>query len=227
MTHILVAEDEKRIADFLVTGLRSSGYRVSVARTGPIALRMATQDDVDLIVLDIGLPGMDGLSVLRALRAAGSLVPVLILTAHDGVTDTVAGLDGGADDYMTKPFSLTELRARIRRRLAAATLLRPTTAGPDWLAVDDLVLDVRGQRVEVGGRWIDLSPREADLLQVLFQAPGQVLSREELLSQAWATEHDPGTNVVDVYIGYLRRKLDNRRIETIRGRGYRLRGKPR
>lgn len=227
MTHILVAEDEKRIADFLVTGLRSSGYRVSVARTGPIALRMATHDDVDLIVLDIGLPGMDGLSVLRALRAAGSLVPVLILTAHDGVTDTVAGLDGGADDYMTKPFSLTELRARIRRRLAAATLLRPTTAGPDWLAVDDLVLDVRGQRVEVGGRWIDLSPREADLLQVLFQAPGQVLSREELLSQAWATEHDPGTNVVDVYIGYLRRKLDNRRIETVRGRGYRLRGRSR
>lgn len=227
MTHILVAEDEKRIADFLVTGLRSSGYRVSVARTGPIALRMATQDDVDLIVLDIGLPGMDGLSVLRALRAAGPLVPVLILTAHDGVTDTVAGLDGGADDYMTKPFSLTELRARIRRRLAAATLLRPTTAGPDWLAVDDLVLDVRGRRVEVGGRWIDLSPREADLLQVLFQAPGQVLSREELLSQAWATEHDPGTNVVDVYIGYLRRKLDNRRIETVRGRGYRLRGRSR
>ncbi|MFZ0098535.1 MAG: response regulator, partial [Gemmobacter sp.] len=166
MTHILVAEDEKRIADFLVTGLRSSGYRVSVARTGPIALRMATQDDVDLVVLDIGLPGMDGLSVLRALRAAGSLVPVLILTAHDGVTDTVAGLDGGADDYMTKPFSLTELRARIRRRLAAATLLRPTTAGPDWLAVDDLVLDVRGQRVEVGGRWVELSPREVDLLQV-------------------------------------------------------------
>ena len=227
MTHILVAEDEKRIADFLVTGLRSSGYRVSVARTGPIALRMATQDDVDLVVLDIGLPGMDGLSVLRALRAAGSLVPVLILTAHDGVTDTVAGLDGGADDYMTKPFSLTELRARIRRRLAAATLLRPTTAGPDWLAVDDLVLDVRGQRVEVGGRWIDLSPREVDLLQVLFQAPGQVLSREDLLSRAWATEHDPGTNVVDVYIGYLRRKLDNRRIETIRGRGYRLRGESR
>jgi DNA-binding response OmpR family regulator len=227
MTHILVAEDEKRIADFLVTGLRSSGYRVSVARTGPVALRIATEDDIDLVVLDIGLPGMDGLSVLRSLRAAGSLVPVLILTAHDGVADTVAGLDGGADDYMTKPFSLAELRARIRRRLAAATLLRPTTAGPDWLAVDDLVLDVRGRRIEVGGRWVDLSPREVDLLQVLFQAPGEVLSREELLSRAWGTEHDPGTNVVDVYVGYLRRKLDNRRIETIRGRGYRLRGQPR
>jgi DNA-binding response OmpR family regulator len=227
MTHILVAEDEKRIADFLVTGLRSSGYRVSIARTGPVALRMATEDDIDLVVLDIGLPGMDGLSVLRSLRAAGSLVPVLILTAHDGVADTVAGLDGGADDYMTKPFSLAELRARIRRRLAAATLLRPTTAGPDWLAVDDLVLDVRGRRIEVGGRWVDLSPREVDLLQVLFQAPGEVLSREELLSRAWGTEHDPGTNVVDVYVGYLRRKLDNRRIETIRGRGYRLRGQPR
>jgi DNA-binding response OmpR family regulator len=227
MTHILVAEDEKRIADFLVTGLRSSGYRVSLARTGPVALRMATEDDIDLVVLDIGLPGMDGLTVLRSLRAAGSLVPVLILTAHDGVADTVAGLDGGADDYMTKPFSLAELRARIRRRLAAATLLRPTTAGPDWLAVDDLVLDVRGRRIEVGGRWVDLSPREVDLLQVLFQAPGEVLSREELLSRAWGTEHDPGTNVVDVYVGYLRRKLDNRRIETIRGRGYRLRGQPR
>ena len=227
MTHILVAEDEKRIADFLVTGLRSSGYRVSVARTGPAALRMATEGDVDLVVLDIGLPGMDGLSVLRSLRAAGSLVPVLILTAHDGVSDTVAGLDGGADDYMTKPFSLAELRARIRRRLAAATLLRPTTAGPDWLAVDDLVLDVRGRRVEVGGRWVDLSPREVDLLQVLFQAPGEVLSREELLSRAWGTEHDPGTNVVDVYVGYLRRKLDHRRIETVRGRGYRLRGQAR
>jgi DNA-binding response OmpR family regulator len=155
------------------------------------------------------------------------LVPVLILTAHDGVADTVAGLDGGADDYMTKPFSLAELRARIRRRLAAATLLRPTTAGPDWLAVDDLVLDVRGRRVEVGGRWVDLSPREVDLLQVLFRAPGEVLSREELLSRAWGTEHDPGTNVVDVYVGYLRRKLDSRRIETVRGRGYRLRGQAR
>jgi DNA-binding response OmpR family regulator len=227
MTHMLVAEDEKRIADFLVTGLRSSGYRVSVARTGPAALRMATEGDVELVVLDIGLPGMDGLSVLRSLRAAGSLVPVLILTAHDGVADTVAGLDGGADDYMTKPFSLAELRARIRRRLAAATLLRPTTAGPDWLAVDDLVLDVRGRRVEVGGRWVDLSPREVDLLQVLFRAPGEVLSREELLSRAWGTEHDPGTNVVDVYVGYLRRKLDSRRIETVRGRGYRLRGQAR
>jgi DNA-binding response OmpR family regulator len=227
MTHILVAEDEKRIADFIAIGLRSSGYRVSVAPTGTAALRMATRDEVDLVVLDIGLPGMDGLSVLRSLRAAGSLVPVLILTAHDGVADTVAGLDGGADDYMTKPFSLAELRARIRRRLAAATLLRPTTTGPEWLAVDDLVLDVRGQRVEVGGRWVDLSPREVDLLQVLFQAPGEVLSREELLSKAWGTEHDPGTNVVDVYVGYLRRKLDNRRIETVRGRGYRLRGQSR
>ena len=227
MTHILIAEDEKRIADFLVAGLRATGYRVSVARTGPAALKLASEDDVDLVVLDIGLPGMDGLSVLRSLRAAGSLVPVLILTANDGVTDTVAGLDGGADDYMTKPFSLAELRARIRRRLAAATLVRPTTAGPDWIAVDDLVLDVRTRRVQVGGRWVDLSPRELDLLQALFHAPNQVLSREELLERVWGTAHDPGTNVVDVYIGYLRRKLDSRRIETVRGRGYRLRGQPR
>jgi DNA-binding response OmpR family regulator len=227
MAHILIAEDEQRIAAFLVKGFTAAGYRTTVASTGQAALHLARTVGPDLLVLDIGLPGLDGLSVLRTLRGEGADLPVVILTANDTVASTVAGLEGGADDYVTKPFAFAELLARVRRRLAASAATRAAPAeGPDWLAVDGLGLDVRERRAHVAGAWVELSEREFDLLRALLAAPGEVLSREHLLAQAWGLAHDPGTNVVDVYIGYLRRKLDPGRIETVRGQGYRLRPSP-
>ena len=228
MTRILIVEDEKRIASFLVKGLTAAGYGTEVVGNGPAALRVARSEDVDLIVLDIGLPGMDGLTVLRTLRAEGFTVPVVILTANDTVAGTVAGLEGGADDYVTKPFAFAELLARVRRRLAASTLTRAVPSeGPDWLAVDGLGLDLRERRAHVDGTWVELSTREFELLRVLLGEPDTVLTREQLRQRAWEVEHDPGTNVVDVYVGYLRRKLDAGRIETVRGQGYRLLSRPR
>ena len=228
MSHILIVEDEKRIASFLVKGLSTAGYRTTVVGNGPAALQVARESEVDLVVLDIGLPGMDGLTVLRTLRGEGSRLPVVILTANDTVASTVAGLEGGADDYVTKPFAFAELLARVRRRLAASAVARAVPAeGPDWLAVHGLGLDLRERRAHVDGTWVELSTREFELLRVLLAEPDTVLTREILLEQAWGVEHDPGTNVVDVYVGYLRRKLDVGRIETVRGQGYRLLSRPR
>ena len=228
MSHILIVEDEKRIASFLVKGLSTAGYRTTVVGNGPAALQIVRAGEVDLVVLDIGLPGMDGLTVLRTLRSEGSTLPVVILTANDTVASTVAGLEGGADDYVTKPFAFAELLARVRRRLAASAVARAVPAeGPDWLAVHGLGLDLRERRAHVDGTWVELSTREFELLRVLLAEPDTVLTREILLEQAWGVEHDPGTNVVDVYVGYLRRKLDVGRIETVRGQGYRLLSRPR
>ena len=228
MSHIRIVEDEKRIASFLVKGLSTAGYRTTVVGNGPAALQIVGGGEVDLVVLDIGLPGMDGLTVLRTLRSEGSALPVVILTANDTVASTVAGLEGGADDYVTKPFAFAELLARVRRRLAASAVARAVPAeGPDWLAVHGLGLDLRERRAHVDGTWVELSTREFELLRVLLAEPDTVLTREILLEQAWGVEHDPGTNVVDVYVGYLRRKLDVGRIETVRGQGYRLLSRPR
>ena len=228
MRHLLIVEDEKRIASFLVKGLTTAGYRTTVVGNGPAALLVARSGEVDLIVLDIGLPGMDGLTVLRTLRAEGSTIPVVILTANDTVASTVAGLEGGADDYVTKPFAFAELLARVRRRLAASMATRAVPSeGPDWLAVHGLGLDLRERRAHVDGAWVELSTREFELLRVFLAHPDTVLTREQLLDQAWGLAHDPGTNVVDVYVGYLRRKLDAGRIETVRGQGYRLLTRPR
>lgn len=223
MSHILIVEDENRIASFLVKGLSTAGYRTTVVGNGPAALQVARESEVDLVVLDIGLPGMDGLTVLRTLRGEGSRLPVVILTANDTVASTVAGLEGGADDYVTKPFAFAELLARVRRRLAASAVARAVPAeGPDWLAVHGLGLDLRERRAHVDGTWVELSTREFELLRVLLAEPDTVLTREILLEQAWGVEHDPGTNVVDVYVGYLRRKLGAGTITTVRGVGYRF-----
>lgn len=227
MKHILIVEDETRIASFLVKGLTTAGYRTTVAGNGPAALHLVRAGDIDLMVLDIGLPGMDGLTVLRTLRGEGFDTPVVILTANDTIASTVAGLEGGADDYVTKPFAFAELLARVRRRLAASAATRAAPSeGPDWLAVDGLGLDLRERRAHVSGTWVELSTREFDLLRALLSHPDEVLSREQLLDQAWGLAHDPGTNVVDVYVGYLRRKLDRGRIQTVRGQGYRLVSRP-
>ncbi|WP_152352540.1 response regulator transcription factor [Brachybacterium subflavum] len=220
MAVILIAEDEPRIAAFVEKGLRAAGLATTIVRTGPEALDQAAAGAFDLMVLDIGLPGMDGFSVLEALRGQGSRLPVIILTARDSVTDTVTGLEGGADDYMAKPFRFEELLARIRLRL------RDQSTQPESmrLGADGLVLDLRTRIVEADGRSIELSSREFALLEAFLRHPGQVLSREQLLSQVWGYEFDPGSNVVDVYVRYLRAKIGAERILTVRGAGYRLAG---
>lgn len=220
MPQVLIAEDEERIASFVQKGLRAHGYATLRAGDGDTALALARSDEVDLVVLDIGLPGLDGFEVLRRLRAAGRDVPVIILTARDSVADTVAGLESGADDYMAKPFSFDELLARVRRRLRPAS---PTPAtDPGRIVCGGLVLDLRTHRASVDGTEVTLSAREFALAAVLAQRPGQVFTRQQLLDRVWGYDFDPGSNVVDVYIRYLRQKLGADLIDTVRGVGYRM-----
>ncbi len=217
MSRVLIAEDEPRIAAFVEKGLRANGFATAVVGDGLTALDRARSGEFDLVVLDIGLPVLDGFAVLRALRTERCAVPVIVLTARDSVQDTVAGLEGGADDYMPKPFRFEELLARVRLRLAGARQGEVTV-----LSVGDLSLDLRTRRASVGGRTVDLSAREFALAETFLRHPGQVLAREQLLSHVWGYDFDPGSNVVDVYVRYLRRKLGSERIETVRGMGYRL-----
>jgi DNA-binding response OmpR family regulator len=217
----LIAEDETRIASFLEKGLQANGFVTTVAGTGDDALRLALRGEFDLLILDVGLPGRDGFEVLRALRGQGVQLPVVMLTARSDVSDTVAGLEGGADDYVTKPFRFEELLARVRVRLreerAPAAL---------ELRVGDVVLDLRTRSVHVDGGAVELSAREFALAELFFRHPGQVLSREQILSHVWGYDFDPGSNVVDVYVGYLRKKIGKRRITSIRRMGYRLEKTP-
>lgn len=219
MHHVLIAEDEERIASFVQKGLRAQGYGTMHAPDGPTALRLARSGDVDLLILDLGLPGMDGFEVLRRLRETGSLLPVIILTARDSVTDKVAGLDGGADDYLAKPFSFDELLARIRLRLRPAAQSSTDAA---TLSCGHVTLDVVTHRATVDGRPVELSAREFALAATLMRRPGQVFTRAQLLDRVWGFDFDPGSNVVDVYIRYLRQKLGPGLIETVRGVGYRM-----
>ncbi|WP_219460283.1 response regulator transcription factor [Nonomuraea rhizosphaerae] len=218
MNRILIAEDEARIASFLEKGLRGSGFVTAVARDGVAAHDLAAGGGFDLLILDIGLPLSDGFTVLRRLRQAKVALPVIILTARDSVTDTVAGLEGGADDYVAKPFAFEELLARVRLRLRAGRAPEATV-----LRVAGMSLDLRTRRAYAGGRAVDLSTREFALAEVFCRHPDQVLTREQLLSHVWGFDFDPGSNVVDVYVRYLRRKIGADRIETVRGTGYRLR----
>lgn len=217
MTRILVAEDESRISRFIDKGLSANGFTVTVVADGRSAFEYATTGGFDLLVLDIGLPEMDGFEVLRKLRAEKNPIPVIVLTARDSVQDTVAGLEGGADDYMPKPFRFEELLARVRRRLKDER-----SAEPAVLTYGGLQLDLRTRRAEVSGRTVDLSAREFALAETFLRHPGQVLSREQLLSHVWGYDFDPGSNVVDVYVRYLRRKLGADRFVTLRRMGYRL-----
>ncbi len=218
MSSILIAEDEARISSFIDKGLRAAGYSTTVVADGREALSHARTGSYDLVLLDVGLPGMDGFEVLRQLRLDNASLPVIMLTARTSVTDTVAGLDGGASDYIPKPFKFDELAARIRLRLRDAN-----QAGETVLAHRDLRLDLRSRRALVGEQTVDLSAREFALAEEFFRHPDQVLSREQLLSRVWGFDFDPGSNVVDVYVRYLRGKLGADSIETVRGMGYRLR----
>jgi DNA-binding response OmpR family regulator len=217
VTRILIAEDETRITAFLEKGLRANGFSTLVAETGPLAAAMARDADFDLLILDLGLPGMDGQKVLRDMRSRGERMPVIILTARAGVEDTVAGLDGGADDYLTKPFRFEELLARIRVRLRDTGDSEPTV-----LRAGEVTLDLRTRRATAGDHSVELTAREFTLAETFLRHPDQVLSREQLLSHVWGYDFDPASNVVDVYIRYLRRKLgDPSPITTMRGAGYR------
>ena len=215
---LLVVEDEQRVASFLVKGLRANGYGVEWVSTGRDALRRAVDADVCMVILDLGLPDLDGLEVLESLRKRGATVPVLVLSARGRVNDRVKGLDLGADDYLAKPFAFEELLARVRANLRPRA---DVSAG--GLRAGGISVDRVRHEATVGGRTFSLSAREFALLQAFVGHPSQVLSRQELLSMAWDTDFDPGTNLVDVYVGYLRRKLGEALIETVRGSGYRLR----
>jgi DNA-binding response OmpR family regulator len=221
VARILIVEDEERIASFVSKGLAADGHRTTAVADGRLGLDHALSGEFDLMVLDIGLPGMDGFEVLDQLRSQGSRLPVIVLTARDSVTDTVSALEGGADDYMPKPFRFAELLARIRLRLRAASQNgRP--ARDDVLEAGGVRLDVRTRRATVGERELELSAREFSLAETLMVNAGQVLSREQLLDQVWGFDFDPGSNVVDVYIGYLRKKFGPAAIATVRGMGYRF-----
>ncbi|MBD2325369.1 response regulator transcription factor [Alkalinema sp. FACHB-956] len=221
MPHILIAEDEPRIAAFIEKGLKANGYRVDIVEDANLAIEMALRGNYDLLILDLGLPGKDGLEVLEALRGQGFQAPIVIVTARDDIQDKVAGFEGGANDYLTKPFRFEELLARIKVRLRE----RPPAATPSesvLLEVGDLVLDLRTRQVKVRETWVELPSREFTLAEMFFRNPGQVLTRERLLDRVWGYDYDPGSNVVDVYVGYLRKKLGSKVIETVRGAGYRL-----
>lgn len=213
---LLVVEDEERIASFLDKGLTAHGYAVEWASTGADALRRGAGSDIALVILDLKLPDLDGLEVLAALREQGATVPVLILSAKAQVADRVRGLELGADDYLMKPFAFEELLARVRARLRSRLAAAAPRAG-------DIYLDVLTREATIAGRTVSLSEREFSLLRAFVGHPRQVLSRRELLAMAWGMDFDPQTNLVDVYVGYLRRKIGEPVIETVRGAGYRLR----
>jgi DNA-binding response OmpR family regulator len=217
---ILVIEDEAGIADFLGRGLRAEGYEVAVAGDGEAGARLALDPEVDLVLLDRMLPGVDGIEVLERVRRIRPALPVIMLTARDEVADRIEGLDGGATDYVTKPFAFDELLARVRAQLRSA-------GSETSLEAAGIRLDLITRTAQREGVTTELPRREADLLAYLMRNEGHVCTREELLSAVWGYEHDPGTNIVQVYVGYLRRKLTRpgspTPIETLRSAGYRLR----
>ncbi len=219
---VLVVEDEKKLGELLGRGLREEGYAADVADRGEEALWMAHAVSYDAIILDVMLPGADGFEICRRLRRDGVWAPVLMLTARDAVDDRVGGLDAGADDYLTKPFAFEELVARLR-----ALTRRTPVERPSVLEVDDLCLDPASHRAWRGDRELDLSAKEFTLLELFMRRPGLTLTRTQLLDGAWDIAFESRSNVVDVYVRYLREKIDRPfgrdSIETVRGVGYRLR----
>jgi DNA-binding response OmpR family regulator len=218
---ILVVEDDARLVDMLARTLREHGYAVDVAGDGAKALYLAAINEYDALILDVGLPGRDGIEVSRELRRRGSRVPILMLTARDTIDDKVTGLDAGADDYLVKPFEVKELLARLRALLRRLPELLPTT-----LTIGDLVLDTRSQSATRGGRPLPLTTKEYAMLEHLARNAGRVVGRAELTEHVWDEHHDPMSHAIEVYIGRLRKKVDDGfdtpLIHTRRGAGYML-----
>jgi len=219
---LLLVEDEARLAAALQRGLRAEGFTVDLAADGPTGLELARDGDYDGVILDVMLPGLSGYRVVRALRADENWVPVLMLSAKDGEYDQADGLDCGADDYLTKPFSYVVLLARLRALLRRGAPQRPTV-----LTAGTIALDPASHRVTRDGAEVELTSREYELLEYLIRRPGEVISKTELLDHVWDATPDTDPNLVEVYVGYLRRKLGRSLVETVRGAGYRLAGPPR
>jgi two-component system copper resistance phosphate regulon response regulator CusR len=222
VSRILIAEDEARLSSFLEKGLRAAGHATTVCRNGDIAAALARDDAFDLLILDLGLPGRDGFDVLRTVRGRGERIPVLVLTARQRVEDTVAALEEGADDYVTKPFVFDELMARVRARVRSAGGQRE----PIMLEASDLTLDLRTREARVGDAAVALTAREFTLLETLLRHRGEVLSADQLLSHVWGHDAGVASNIVAVYMSSLRRKLGAERFETVRGHGYRMPPEP-
>ncbi len=216
MTRVLLVDDEPHIIGLLERAVRAEGFDYDSVEDGESALARLDEGDIDLVVLDVGLPGIDGFDVLRRIRSGGNGIPVIMLTARSGTHDTVEGLDAGASDYVPKPFVVAELMARVRSRLREGSAAAQTV-----LTHGGVSLDMLSRRATVGGRDVDLSAREFALAEQFLRHAGQVLSRETLLSTVWDLDFDPGSNVVDVYVRYLRAKVGAGRIVTVRGEGYR------
>ena len=221
MNRILIAEDESRIAAFIEKGLQANGFTTTVATNGPDATNMALGDDFDLLILDLGIPDKDGLTVLEELRGQGIQLPIIILTARTDIDHKITGFELGADDYVTKPFRFEELLARVKARLRNSSQVVGQVE-ETVLKLGDVVLDLRTRRVKVGDSPVELSAREFTLAETFIRHAGQVMSREQLLDHVWGYDYDPGSNIVDVYVGYLRKKLGSNLIETVRGMGYRM-----
>lgn len=223
MKRILIAEDATRIASFISKGLTAKGYLVSHVADGAEVTPTLNKGKFDLLVLDIGLPNKDGLEILEELRGTGNEIPVIVLTARDSIDATLASFQGGADDFMPKPFSFDELVARIERRIRKGS--SNTSLAPDSsLSIGSVTLDLLSRQVSSGSKEFELTAREFTMLELLMRNAGQTISREQLLSRVWGLDHDPGSNVVDVYVRYLRQKLGTNSIETVRGLGYRFQG---
>jgi DNA-binding response OmpR family regulator len=218
---ILLVEDDRRIARFVAKGLREQAYAVDVVGDGDEASYKLSINDYDAVILDVMIPGRDGFEVCRDLRSAGIAVPVIMLTARDTVQDRITGLDSGADDYLTKPFAVAELLARLRALLRRGHVVRPAT-----ISIADLVLDTGAQRATRGGRALALTTKEYALLEYLAREAGRVVSRAQIAEHVWDENFDPLTNLIDVHINRLRRKVDNgfssKLIHTRRGAGYML-----
>ncbi len=223
MKRILIAEDEALSANFLEQKLREHGFATARVQEGYEALNMSLSDNFDLLILDLVLPGKDGVEVMKELRGQGKQIPIIILTVRNEVKDKVAGLEAGADDYVTKPFSFDELLARIRLRLRSQQV--PQGQPEMILTAGKITLDFHTHTVKVGESEIELSNQEFILLERLMRHPERIVSRQELLNDVWGYDYYPGSNIVDVYVRYLRKKLGRGIIETIRGVGYRFRTK--
>ena len=225
MKRILIAEDDTRISAFLAKKLQINDYATTVVEDGYQVLHLITHHQFDLLILDLVLPGKDGEEVLTELRGQGHQIPIIILSARDEIQDKVTGLESGANDYMTKPFSFEELLARIRLQLRSPNISQEPKSAT-VVQFGNITLDIHQRNAKVEGREIKLSNQEFILLDTLMRHPHQVLSREELLNYVWGYNYDPNSNIVDVYVGYLRKKLGNDVIETVRGVGYRLQNRP-